>query len=259
MSQRHAVTKAFATQYKRTDKAGKGRILDELCATTGWHRNHASRGLRWALKPRSVRPRAPRSPTYGTEVVAALRLHWRCWVPRREAAGPGVGGSDLIGAWPLQASSRSGRPPVGDPTPPGSEEMGSTRMHVNAAGTRKHGDDRVEMIRVLELVRDSAVKSETQATNQVTAVLVTAPSELREALADLPRIALFGGVPHYVPVSSPLAIAKHALRLLARRALALRAGAYPLFALNPADGQAELLRSPCDWQLYYVVAPEAGL
>ncbi len=56
MSQRHAVTKAFATRYKRTDKAGKGRILDESCATTGWHHNHARRGLRWALKPRSVRP-----------------------------------------------------------------------------------------------------------------------------------------------------------------------------------------------------------
>jgi len=47
------------------------------------------------------------------------------------------------------------------------------------------------MIRVLKPVRDSAVKSQTQATNQVTAVPVTAPSERREALADLPRIALF--------------------------------------------------------------------
>ncbi len=35
-------------------------------------------------------------------------------------------------------------------------------------------------------------------------------------------------MPHYVPVSWPLAIAKHALRLLARRALALRAEAKAL-------------------------------
>lgn len=30
-----AVTKVIATRYKRADKAGKGVILDELCATTG--------------------------------------------------------------------------------------------------------------------------------------------------------------------------------------------------------------------------------
>ncbi len=43
MSQRRAVTKTIATRYKRADKAGEGRILDELCATTGWRRSHAAR------------------------------------------------------------------------------------------------------------------------------------------------------------------------------------------------------------------------
>ena len=43
MSQRPAVTKTIATRYKRGDKAAKGVILDELCATTGWHRNHAGK------------------------------------------------------------------------------------------------------------------------------------------------------------------------------------------------------------------------
>ena len=73
---RQAVTKTNATRYKRTDKAGKGLILDELCATTGWHRNHARKALTQALTPRLVRPRTPRVPTYGPEVVTALAFCW---------------------------------------------------------------------------------------------------------------------------------------------------------------------------------------
>ncbi len=76
MSQRQAVTKAIATRYKRAGRMGKGVILDELCATTGWHRNHARKALTQALRPRLVRPRRPRPPTYGVEVVVALRFCW---------------------------------------------------------------------------------------------------------------------------------------------------------------------------------------
>jgi len=45
-------------------------------ATTGWHRNHARKALGQALKPKIVRPRKPREPRYGAEVITALAFCW---------------------------------------------------------------------------------------------------------------------------------------------------------------------------------------
>lgn len=61
MSQRRAVTKTIAARDKRADKVAKGEILDESCATTGWHRNRARKTLAAALKP-SIVKLAPEGP-----------------------------------------------------------------------------------------------------------------------------------------------------------------------------------------------------
>jgi hypothetical protein len=72
MSQRKAVTKAIAARYARADRSGNAVILYELCATTGWHRDHARKALRVALRPKLARSSSPRPPKYGPKVVAAL-------------------------------------------------------------------------------------------------------------------------------------------------------------------------------------------
>jgi transposase len=89
-----------------------------------------------------------------------------------------------------------------------------------ATAQPKAGEGVVEMIRSLQVVRRSAQKARARAANQLRALLVTAPAELREqlrstTLAELVRIASrwrTGATP-----DTHLLVTKHALRSLARR------------------------------------------
>src|ERR1035437_9718838 len=79
MSQRPAVTKAIAVRYKRASRGEKGVILDEFCATTGWHRNHARKALGQGLAPKVVRPRGPRVPKLRRPSWSGCSSAGWCW------------------------------------------------------------------------------------------------------------------------------------------------------------------------------------
>ncbi|WP_228396537.1 IS110 family transposase [Streptomyces sp. RB17] len=94
-----------------------------------------------------------------------------------------------------------------------------------AAGAPKSKDGPVEDLRVLKVVKDSAVRNRTQAINQLKALLVSASPQLRESLAGLSNPALFKAC----AALDPQAGAVHqALHLLAHRIKQLSAEATTL-------------------------------
>ena len=92
-----------------------------------------------------------------------------------------------------------------------------------ANATPKSGEGEIEMIRMLKTAKDSAVKARTQAINQMKALVVTAPAQLRETLSDLTTSALTTRCKCFRPgrLKDPAAAAKYTLRSLACRYLQL--------------------------------------
>jgi len=88
-----------------------------------------------------------------------------------------------------------------------------------AKGLPKAGDGVVEMIRVLHVTRESSVKARTQAINQLRALVVTAPTKLREKLRGLTARQLTLQVSGFDdrPVTDTLSATRMAMRELARR------------------------------------------
>jgi Multicopper oxidase len=95
MSQREGVTKAIAARYKRAVRLEKGTILEELCATTGLHRNLARKALGQWLAPKVVRP----CRAVGSTEAWAMRNH----SPDSHPIHEHLTELRLVGRWPVTA------------------------------------------------------------------------------------------------------------------------------------------------------------
>ncbi len=114
---------------------------------------------------------------------------------------------------------RSTRRRVGKSDPIDAEAAARSVLAGVATGVPKSGTHGVEMIRMLKVAKDSAMKARTQATNQVKALVLTAPTELRQALDGLSASRLIRRCAGFRrgDVVTPMAAARLALRSLARR------------------------------------------
>jgi hypothetical protein len=78
MGARREVLSAVAERYQSAGRPEKGRILDALCRTTGWHRKHAVRALRRCDFHEMATTRDPRERNrrYGMRIKDALTALW---------------------------------------------------------------------------------------------------------------------------------------------------------------------------------------
>jgi Integrase core domain len=78
MGARREVLSAVGERYRSAWRREKGRILDELCATTGWHRKHAVRALgrHGTWKPARAEDRTSRGRKYNATIKDGVTALW---------------------------------------------------------------------------------------------------------------------------------------------------------------------------------------
>ena len=99
------------------------------------------------------------------------------------------------------------------------EAAARAALNGQASGSPKSGDGPVEAIRMLQVVRRSAVKARTQAINQIHSLVVTSPDQVKQQLKGLTPKTRVRVCAAFRPGTSDTTTryAKQALRLLARR------------------------------------------
>ena len=103
------------------------------------------------------------------------------------------------------------------------EAAAQASLNGQATGLPKSGDGPVEAIRMLSVARCSAIKARTQAINQIHALVVTAPDQVKHQLGGLSPKARIKACAGFRPgtANTTNRYAKQTLRLLARRCQAL--------------------------------------
>ncbi len=73
---RREYLRAIHPRYRQAARTTKGRILDEFCQVTGYHRKYAMRLLNGPPPGKSRPPRRRRALTYGLRVIQVLEAIW---------------------------------------------------------------------------------------------------------------------------------------------------------------------------------------
>jgi transposase len=177
-----------------------GRRLGELSVPTT--ANGYGRLLCWAEGLGPVRcARIEGTSSYGAGLARHLKAAW-------------------ISVMEVERPKRRHLRRKGKSDPIDAEAAARTVLAGEAVGEPKSGDGKVEMIRVLRSARQSAVKARSQAANQLQALLVTAPEDLRHHLRQLPTKELVATCARFRLGSDPDEVrtaTKFALRSVARR------------------------------------------
>ena len=116
--------------------------------------------------------------------------------------------------------NRQARRRNGKSDPADAEAAARAALNGEADGTPKRHDDSVESIRLLRIVRRSAITDRTAVINQIRTIINVCPETLRAELAKLTAVRLAPRCSKLRPgndLAQPATAARHALRMLGQR------------------------------------------